>query len=102
PASTSVTHTLPLHDALPISLPPGIGHIRFAGSMPRRDAAYELALEKPCSVITRVRRRADEREARACPGGAEVRKGRSSQNAAGRDRKSTRLHSSHVKTSYAV
>src|SRR5690606_41870231 len=90
--ATTDLYTLSLHDALPIwrrrrsraSLPPADGrrNRRFRG---RRGSASPLrfAPPRPCPVRPGRRRRERRR-------------------AAGLDRKSTRLNSSHVKISYAV
>src|SRR5690606_40934173 len=84
--STLVTHrsrTVALHDALPISQDQG-------GEQCQQVAAGELAAQ-------RARRMAQHVHAPSPPSSSRTRRPRSS-----RDRKSTRLNSSHVKISYAV
>src|SRR3989454_6984405 len=111
--ATTEIYTLPLHDALPISLPHGatlqprcfapVLHPRATGAVVHRDhggvhPASHDALRPP-SVVRRRRGRSDCR-LRGSPPGA--RGGAGSQSRAAGDRKSTRLNSSHLVISYAV
>src|SRR3712207_7042869 len=74
--ATTEIYTLSLHDALPISVPEVL-----AGQQPVRPAAIAVAGGAGRTVCHQVGR-----------GGGEL----------GRDRKSTRLNSSHANISYAV
>src|SRR5690606_41738242 len=83
--TTTELHTLSLHDALPIFLGPTL--IGFAGyTLTNRYVARHLS---QAPAVARVLDRA-------------TRQSRLAQQRADVDRKSTRLNSSHVKTSYAV
>src|SRR5205085_11243789 len=91
PPTTDI-YTLSLHDALPICLPPRGGDRRPVGA-----GAW-------CAVVgPRARDRAG-RGAGGAPRAAHPRPAgrRRGQGHAGRDRKSTRLNSSHSQISYAV
>src|SRR5690606_42099332 len=74
--ATTAIYTLSLHDALPISAVPARGAVQ-----PRRRGLAPNPRGRPFAPPYRPRRR---------------------RHGLGRDRKSTRLNSSHVKISYAV
>src|SRR5690606_39590529 len=90
--STTETHTLPLHDALPISSGPSAHRWVTASAVSGSTSAQEpsgsmtrtpsvVSISRPCAASTTSRM--------TLPLTAQ-------------DRKSTRLNSSHVKISYAV
>src|SRR5690606_39594069 len=82
-------HTLSLHDALPISPVRGVGHhLAAAGSPP--------------ALVARGRRDGGEELQLSVGHFGQAAALKSSAFTATRDRKSTRLNSSHVKISYAV
>src|SRR5439155_21966308 len=82
-------YTLSLHDALPISVEPGV--VRIAGDDP-----YDARIDEP-----RRRDAAEHVQRRGRPY-CEVGPGARADARCRRDRKSTRLNSSHVAISYAV
>src|SRR5699024_12747702 len=82
----SHTHTLSLHDALPISKRADTGHWHPGGT--RRDAV-QLHEQRGCAGPAHARCPSDRQAPVAAP-------------RQGLDRKSTRLNSSHVSISYAV
>src|SRR5690606_40208199 len=94
--STSALYTPPLHDALPI----------LAGQRSRFSRAvrfFQILGSRPLVIIDEPDSEniGDRNAQRADPNGTDIKSGQggSEQN---RDRKSTRLNSSHVKISYAV
>src|SRR5207302_8112674 len=90
--STPATYTLSLHDALPISRVELVGQ-RLA----RRDAEAERGgVEATLGLLDGEHRRVEGRDAE------EERRPVARDLLEHRDRKSTRLNSSHVKISYAV
>src|SRR5690606_41188061 len=92
PRTTSATYTLSLHDALPIF---GQGRDRATGRRQRvLRQPGSRALAPVARVLLPAGRRAAARHGAGLPELAD--------HAAGTDRKSTRLNSSHVKISYAV
>src|SRR5207249_12184560 len=89
---TPETYTLSLHDALPIYRESGGGPVRRSGRARRRPRQRPARLPfRPGRPHVHGRRRAHLSHVRAGAGGAED-----------LDRKSTRLNSSHVSSSYAV
>src|SRR5204862_7579201 len=95
PPHPSQTYTLSLHDALPISVP----HLRATDA--RRD---EEPVGPHAHLGRQQRRRRGGRRRADAADGARDRRLRQHPRARGvlRDRKSTRLNSSHVEISYAV
>src|SRR5206468_10665623 len=96
---TSDLYTLSLHDALPISFERG----RPAGLLPRSTSFLEIALaemvNRCCECDHQIRHCiSNHRDARR----RSIRKRRELKRPCKRDRKSTRLNSSHDQISYAV
>src|SRR5690606_40943586 len=102
PTAPNTTHTLSLHDALPISLcaPPcalSPDRPRPRSTPPHGQAALQVRSDELREVRHPDQDRLQLRRTRA--GDAD---GQARPRHQGRDRKSTRLNSSHVKISYAV
>src|SRR5256884_2837396 len=95
--ATPEIYPLPLPDALPIS-PIEAGHLPQRHVLARRGALR--AAHRQAAVPRREHAGADGQDHQAQPGPAERAAARSSQG--NRDRKSTRLNSSHGYISYAV
>src|SRR5690606_40211887 len=87
----SVSYTLSLHDALPISRRRTVPRAALA-------AAAAAAARLPPAAVAGRRSAARRHHPHRCPPGAATSRPR----CARADRKSTRLNSSHVKISYAV
>src|SRR5207253_9303743 len=98
PASPA-THTLSLHDALPICAPPpSLSPSRRGRAASRRDVPHARA--HAARGLARERRRLTLGRASELAHAGRARARRSPRRR--RDRKSTRLNSSHVAISYAV
>src|SRR5690606_41326466 len=101
-AATTESYALSLHDALPISRPLGAGH----GHRPRTAVTdVRLQAARPAPDLGRPVPGQPARPARHADGGhgrgGPAAPSRGHARRLARDRKSTRLNSSHVKISYA-
>src|SRR5690606_41245357 len=100
-AESSASSTLPLHDALPISKPSA--YTCTTAASPTRSSRYFRSAAAGTPLLAGT---GDESgpTTSTLPTAVQLRRGRATRaRHAGRlDRKSTRLNSSHVKSSYAV